>query len=290
LVALAVFGWAFPGTFVRLMPHLPVLPLVGLRLSMAFLALLPLLTVKSVRLATAAAIREWRCWVLALGMLSYYSVATSAFLFAPVGEVALIIASAPLFAVILRAIGKKPVTQAELFGSVLAVVGVVTMATPAIRANHSASSHQWLGILLAVLAAISAASYAIGNRHLASLGRAHGAIPQAGLTFFLGLLLLPAAFSLPFHTFMQPQMAWLIPLGFMSTALPTVAIAASSHRISPIAVTMINPLTSVCANVVAALAIHEIPSIWTWAGGTLIVTAVMLASLSTANRRNEVEV
>jgi drug/metabolite transporter (DMT)-like permease len=278
LFGLAVFGWAFPGTLVRLMPHLPPMPLVGLRLSVAFLCLLPFMAVAKTRAAMVFAFKSWRCWVLSLGMLLYYTCATPAFLYAPVGEVALIIASAPLFAVILRGVARQPVTKFELIGAVLAVIGVVIMASPSMGHHSGAIGPEWVGVLLAITAAMAAAGYAIGNRHLANLGKSPGAIPQVGLTFLLGLLLLPTLVMVPAGTIGQAKMLWLIPLGALSTALPTVAVAASSHRISAIAVTMINPLTSVCASVVAAAVIHEAPKLWTVVGGALILAAVFIAA------------
>jgi drug/metabolite transporter (DMT)-like permease len=249
---------------------------------MACLTLLPFLCIGKTRNAFLFAIKSWRCWVLSLGMLAYYTAATPAFLYAPVGEVALIIASAPLFAVILRLVAKQPVTRHELIGAGLAVTGVVIMAVPALGHNDHKVGPEWLGILLAAVAAMSAAGYAIGNRHLANLGESPGAIAQVGLSFLLGLLLLPALLAVPASTLVQPQMAWLIPLGALSTALPTVAVAASSHRVSPIAVTMINPLCSVAASLVAAVVLHEVPKVWTLVGGGLVLAAVFMAAIEPA--------
>ncbi|HWD40214.1 MAG TPA: DMT family transporter [Fimbriimonas sp.] len=277
LVVVAVFAWSFPGVFVRFMPHLSPVPLVAVRMAVACIALAPFAFFGASRANTLRAIGSWKCWLLAACMLIYYVVATPAFLFAPIGEVALVIASAPLFAVLLRLMGRQPVTRNEVLGAGLAVSGVLLMSLHAPAHPHANLGPHWIGILLSVMAALAAAVYAIGNRHLVNQNESPGAISQVWLSFCLGLLLIPSLFFLSTPPLFVPKMGWAILLGAFSTALPTVAVAATSHRIHPVAATMINPLTAICATVVAALIVPEIPSPWALAGGALVIAAVYIA-------------
>jgi drug/metabolite transporter (DMT)-like permease len=209
-------------------------------------------------------------------MLLYYLVATPAFYYAPVGEVALLIASAPLFAVLIRLVARLPVERSEIAGAALAVLGVGIMAYPSLQQARLGSQH-WIGVALSLTAAVCAAAYAIGNRQLHASGRSPGAVPQALLTFCLGLVLLPFLFWEPAVHLRSASLAWVVPLGVFSTAVPTVLVAAAAHRISSVVATLINPMTAVGANVVAAIALGEVPSPSTLAGGVLVIAAIWIA-------------
>jgi drug/metabolite transporter (DMT)-like permease len=47
---------------------------------------------------------------------------------------------------------------------------------------------------------------------------------------------------------------------------------------SPIAVTLINPVTSVFANLVAGIFIAELPTVGTVLGGVLVISAVVVSA------------
>jgi inner membrane transporter RhtA len=275
-VFLAVAGWAFPGAFVRWMPHFGVGALVGLRLSVAFCALAPLAFASRYRQATFQALRSPTCWLLSTFMLLYYAAATPAFYYAPIGEVALVIASAPLFAVFIRAIVHEPVTRNELLGAVMAVAGVAVMAYPSI-VQAKIGGRLWIGIGLAIAAAIGAAFYAIGSRRLHLSGSSPGVVPQVLLSFLLGLAFLPFLALEPPEKLHSWTLAWLVPLGTFSTVMPTLAVAAAARRISVVIATLVNPICAVAANVVGALTLHEIPTTWTAFGGVLVIGAIYVA-------------
>ena len=276
LVVVAVTGWAFPGVFVRFMPHLGIGALVGLRMAIACVALAPVALSKRYRSSTASAVRSPRCWALAAIMLVYYLTATPAFYFAPVGEVALLIASAPLFAVLVRFAMRETVHRYEIGGALMAICGVAIMAFPSFEQAKVGSQH-WIGVVLSICAAMAAAFYAIGNRLLNASGSSPGPVPQVLLTFILGLVLLPVLGFEPRSHLQSSSLAWAIPLGALSTALPTVAVAAAAHRISAVVATLINPMCAVAASIVAAVMLHEKPTAWMLAGGTMVVLAIYVA-------------
>jgi drug/metabolite transporter (DMT)-like permease len=240
------------------------------------LTLAPVALSKSYRNSTVQTFRSGRCWVLAALMLLYYLTASPAFYYAPVSEVALLIASAPLFAVVVRFAMREPVNRYEVFGTAMAIGGVAIMSYPGYAQAKTGSQH-WIGVSLSITAAIAAALYAVGSRHLKDLGVSPGPVPQVLLTFTMGLVLLPFLAFEPSSTLGAPAMAWSIPLGAFSTALPTVAVAAAAHRVSAVVATLINPMCAICAGIVAAFALHELPSTWTLAGGALVVVAIYVA-------------
>lgn len=276
LVVLAVTGWAFPGILIRLMPHLGTGSLVALRMGIGCAALAPIACSGQFLPSTKRAVTSVRCWALAALMLIYYLTASPAFYYAPVAEVALLIASAPLFAVLVRLAMREPVNRYEVIGTGMAIAGVAVMSYPSFAQAKTGSQH-WIGVTLSITAALAAALYAVGNRHLKAVGASPGPVSQVFLTFLMGLLLLPFLLTEPPGKLTTPTMAWAIPLGAFSTALPTVAVAAAAHRISAVVATLINPMTAICASIVAAFALHEFPSPWTLIGGVLVVAAIYIA-------------
>jgi drug/metabolite transporter (DMT)-like permease len=276
IVSLAVVSWAFPGMFVRFMPHLGIPTLVALRLTAALLLLAPIAFSPKFSAQTKQAIKSPACWALAGTMFVYYLVATPAFYYAPVGEIALLIASAPLFAVLIRFLLREKVHKNEMLGAALAIVGVAVMAYPSIHASKG-QDNQWIGITLSLIAAICGAAFAVGNRRLHTRGDSPGAVSLVCLTFFFGLLFLPFVAFEPTAHLTSPSLLWVLPLGMFSTALPTVLVAAAAHKISAVVATLINPMCAVGANLVAAVALKETPRLLTIIGGALVIVAIVIA-------------
>ncbi|MDF1504206.1 hypothetical protein PYV61_14730, partial [Roseisolibacter sp. H3M3-2] len=87
---------------VRLLPALSPLQVVTGRLAFALAASAPLLAWPGARAALADAARGPAAWTLAALMTAYYLLAVVAFRLAPVADVALLLAAAPLCALALR--------------------------------------------------------------------------------------------------------------------------------------------------------------------------------------------
>lgn len=277
LGTLVILGWSFPGVFVRMMPSLAWHEATGLRLGVAMVAALPLmLAIQGSRRSLSTALRSPLSWLLAFTMVAYYATATAAFTNAPVGEVALLIASAPAWAALWHFATGHRDNRHELWGAVVAIAGVGLVSVPAFTGDAPAPGNHVLGVLLSIGSAMCAAVYSI------SVGRAYhrgvnpGSSGLGWLTFLLGsLLLLPWSFE---HLAGQMPLYWpqALGLGILSTALPTIAYAAASERLPRGLTTIFNPAVSVTANLAATMALGEVPSFWALPGGVLVLTGVVM--------------
>jgi drug/metabolite transporter, DME family len=277
LAGLVVAGWSFPGVFVRLMPQLNPWVVAIFRLSIGFCFTLPVLLARKNRDEFWAAIRSPVSWGIASLMFGYYLLATAAFQNAPVGEVALLIASAPVVALPVRMmIGERPAGR-EWLGTGFAILGLACVLKPTGIKGHFANPV--LGPVFALGAAFCAALFAISVRRHSSPTKRAGPLALSGLAQGMGLLALPIAlaFTSPI-TFWDPRTLWAIPLGLVSTAIPTSAYAGASGRLPAVVATMINPLVAISANVVAAFAIGEIPRLWVVPGACLIFLGVYVST------------
>lgn len=267
---LVVLGWSFPGVFVRLMPRLDWLQATVMRLSVAFVVLLPLVLLhRGRRAALGATLRRPRAVGLAALMTTYYVTATAAFHHAPIGEVALLIASAPALAVLVNRLAGRRTSSTGLLGSIVAIAGVGVVALPAQLVPSKAPGYHPLGVLLALGAALCAALYAIG---VAGMEENPGSLVLGTITFGLGALLLPVV---PFAA-LAGYAPYLLGIGVVSTALPTIGYAEASDRLPRGMVTIFNPVVAVTANLAAALTLGELPSWWALPGGILVLVGVVL--------------
>jgi len=101
--------WGLTGIFVRLLPGISPLAITAVRMAVALLCALPVsaygysgMTRRTGGLASA--LRRPAAYVLALFMVCYYLLATSAFQRAPVAEVGLLISTQPLFVLAIRSL------------------------------------------------------------------------------------------------------------------------------------------------------------------------------------------
>src|SRR5829696_3069704 len=111
--------WGLVGVLVRLLPALDPLQIVGGRLGSALIAALPALAVGAYRTQVARAVRTRAAWCLGAMLCAYYLLAVAAFQLAPVADVALLLATAPLCALALRRLGGHRATPRERGGALL---------------------------------------------------------------------------------------------------------------------------------------------------------------------------
>jgi drug/metabolite transporter (DMT)-like permease len=272
---LVVLGWSFPGVFVRLMPSLAWHEATAIRLGVAMAATLPIVLMRRGDLVRAVALPS--VWVLACIMAAYYATATAAFGNAPVGEVALLIASAPAWAALYHYANGHRDRLNELYGALVAIVGVAVVSLPSLTSHSVARGNHALGIGLGLSAAVCAAAYSTGVGRLHARGQNPGSLPLVWLTFLVGTLSLGGwTFA---HTVSALADYWPLALGLgvFSTALPTVAYAAASERLPRGITTMFNPAVVVPANLAAAVAIREMPSWWMLPGSVLVLVGTVVA-------------
>lgn len=305
--------WGLVGPLVRAIPALTPVELVAGRLAFALTAALPALAFAGARREVAHASRSRTAWALAALLTAYYLLAVAAFRAAPVADVALLLATAPLCALALRRIGGRRLGIArvprvgglgtaarERTGALVALAGVAVTLVPSLRAaSGRGDAGRLVGDGLALLAAAASAAYALvfdaarrraaesGGRRTAdaaaSVGprRAPAPLGVALLTFALGtavLALRAGAFGVPLvHTERLDERGWalLAVLGVLSTAVPTLAFAAAARRLPPVLTSAAQLLVPVVAAVAAAVTLGERLSPWLVPGGALVAAGLL---------------
>ncbi|HEY0778592.1 MAG TPA: EamA family transporter [Gemmatirosa sp.] len=292
-------AWGLVGTLVREIPTLSPREIVAGRLAFALVASLPLVAAARVRGELATALRAPAAWALAAMLTGYYVVAVIAFRIAPVAEVALLIATAPLCALGMRRIAGERAAPHERQGAALAVVGVAVTLVPALRAGMqggagAATGAHALGDGLALVSAVLSAGYALTfqgtQRRAAARGRgAPGALGVAVLTFVVGCAGLAAhavATGVPFvaaAALDRRGWALLALFGVACTFVPTVGFATASQRLSPVLASASLLLVPVVSAIAAAVALGEVPSGWLVPGGGLVLVGIVrLLGIGTA--------
>ena len=291
--------WGLVGTLVRLLPALGPVELVAGRLAFALVGALPALALAAPRREAAAAARTGAAWALGALLGGYYLLAVAAFRLAPVADVALLLATAPLCALALRRLGGGRATARERTGALVALVGVAVTLVPSIEAALHASSagataggglRRLGGDALALAAAAASAGYALLFRRAgidaARRGRpAPTPIGVALLTFALGCAALALRAAVAGEPFVRVERldarGWLLlaVLGVLCTLVPTLAFATAARRLPPVLTSAAQLLVPVVSATAAALALGERPSLWLVPGAALV--GVGLARLLT---------
>ncbi len=298
--AATALTWGLVGPLVRAIPALTPLELVSGRLGFALVALLPALLPARARAEAGGALRSGTAWALAGLMTAYYLLAVAAFRAAPVADVALLLATAPLCALALRRLGvggaAPAATARERHGALVALAGVGVTLVPSLRAAAGGAGRggaaRLAGDVLALLAAAASAGYAL--TFAAARGRAAAAAGRRGgdagggragapsplgvalLTFALGtgaLALRAAAFGVPLvRAAALDRRGWalLAALGVVSTGAPTLAFAEAARRLPPVLTSAAQLLVPVVAAGAAAVTVGELPSPWLAPGGALV--------------------
>jgi drug/metabolite transporter (DMT)-like permease len=285
--ATTALTWGLVGPLVRAIPALTPVELVAGRLAFALVAVLPALAVARGRAEAARAARSGTAWGLATLLAGYYLLAVAAFRAAPVADVALLLATAPLCALALRRLAGEPAIARERAGALVALVGVAVTLVPSLRAAAGGAarggSTRLLGDALALLAAFASAAYALvfaaARRRAATAsdpGPAPAPLGVAMLTFALGTTVLAvraAVLGVPLvRTDRLDAHTWtlLAVLGVVSTGVPTLAFAAAARRLPPVLTSAAQLLVPVVAAAAAAVTLGELPSPWLVPGGALV--------------------
>lgn len=290
--------WGMTGVFVRLVPALSPLSVTAARLLVALAVAVPLvLWLRRASLAPAALARA-DAWRLAALLAAYYLIATTAFQLAPVGEVALLLALGPLLVLAWRALRGLPVRRAELAGAALAIGGVGVVMLPVLLASGvlvpygllvpqeglgpaPQSAARATGNLLALLGSVVIASYAAYYRALGEQGRAPDTLAVSLLAFGgggvgLGLLSLSPAAGFDPAALGATDLLYLLGLGTLSTAVPSIGYAMASSRLPAVVTTSMTLLVPVFAILAAYLFLGERPSATLLPGAVLVLAGLWL--------------
>jgi drug/metabolite transporter, DME family len=269
------------GIWVRLL-HIPSMFIVGVRMSIAFFCLLPFVLLNSERRAhLPRALRMPSAWILAGAMIAYYALAVAAFQYGTVAEVALFIGISPAFILVTRVVRRQPISRRETIGAIIAIVGVIVVLGPKLSFNSPDTKLRILGDVLALASASMSALYAGTFRALHESGEeAPDSICVAVLASCIGGALLTLSMTV-LHPGIWGRVqetrtaAILLVLGVASTAVPSVTYAIASRKLPAILSTTSQLMIPVVSTIAAAFILHELPPVWVYIGGALIVYGII---------------
>lgn len=279
--AITFLTWGMVGIWVRLL-HMPSMFIVGLRLSIAFFGLLPFVLLNGERRAhLPRTLRMPSAWVLAGAMISYYALAVAAFQYGTVAEVALFIGISPAFILVTRVVRRLPISRREITGAIIAIVGVAVVLGPKLSFNSPDTRLRILGDVLALSSASMSALYAGTFRAVHESGKeAPDVICVAVMASAIGGTVLTLSMSYLHQGIwakaLEPRaIAILLVLGVVSTAVPSVTYAVASRKLPAILSTTSQLMIPVVSTIAAAFILHELPPVWVYVGGALIVYGII---------------
>ena len=271
---LTALGWGTAGVFIKLLPSLSAFSIVAIRLALALVVMIPILLFQNNFLAQIKQLRRLKIWILSLIMLACYTLGTIAFQFAPVGEVTLLMTTAPIFTILFQLLRRQKIGKNEYWGALIAFLGICFVMFPSLDLDSVISRQHILGNLLALLVSILLAIYAIWFRSLNQYDIAPNSISIALGTFILGsLVFIPNTlklFSAHSHLIGIRYSIAFLGLGLVSTAIPTLSYAIAAKRLPALTTTSILLLEPILAVASAFLILGAVPSVWI-IPGTLFV-------------------
>lgn len=276
LAAVAAATWSLAGVWVRWLPGVPLATVVGGRLALSLVALLPVVWWRRRDLGRPSAAPAG----LAVVMGAYYVASVAAFRLAPVAEATLFINSSPLFAVGWAVVRREPLTRGQAVGTALALAGVAVIVGPGLLSGAGADRQRLAGDALALLAAALMAGYSVAFQQLGR--RAPSPLLATVAVAALGAVALAAWAGLAGGAAVAglggaPAQGSLVALAVVTTAVPTLAYSTASQRLPAVVVTTTRLLTPAFAAVAAWLALGEVPSVWLAPGGALVIGGLALS-------------
>lgn len=265
IAAITALAWGLTGIFVRLLPGISPLAITAVRMLIALVSLLPILGYSGasgrISVGLTAALRRPAAYLLALLMVGYYLLATTAFQRTPVAEVALLISTQPLFVLAIRAFRRDNPALREIGGALLAIVGMLVILAPRLTDELAAAQH-FSGSMMALGAAALSALYAYIYRFLSERQRAPESSSVSLLTFALGSAILLVALLLaklpPDLSIPSPvDLALLLGLGIVSTAIPTIGFSMASRALPAIVTATISLLVPLFSGLFGYIVLAE---------------------------------
>ncbi|MEM7243004.1 MAG: DMT family transporter [Pseudomonadota bacterium] len=192
-----------------------------------------------------------------------------------VANVVFIIASMPAFAAIFSwvLVGERP-SKRMIITMLVVAVGLVIVAV----GSHGDGVSHWSGDLIALLVTIS---FALA---LSLVRRVKGAnlLPMAGLGYMAaGLVLLPFAAPVELIT-SQPLKVFLHGGVFIFCSLTLLALGPRYIAAPEVALLIL--LETILAPILVWFVLGEVPGIWTWVGGAIILAALFVSNLIALRR------
>jgi len=278
------FLWASTGIFVHLLHEVGVWQMILWRFSIAALCAFLLgrrVFSRSGKPANGLNGLSRNDLLLSALMSLYYICATFAFVLAPVALAALIVALSPCITFICRLCDGDKLTWREIFGFLLALLGVYLFLFQGKDSANALSGNILLGAALAFVCAIVRALYSFRIWKLSQRGIAPSASAMSLATLLIGLVL-SLAFSLPSGgplalTLTPFTITALLALGALSTALPTLINGLVSGRINPSMHSLIGMASPLLSSVMAWFFLGDTLSAWEISGMLVALLGIALS-------------
>jgi drug/metabolite transporter (DMT)-like permease len=280
------------GIFVRWLPGWSVFAVLAGRFLSAAVAMLLMLCLVSALREDIRSLRSPLLWWLCLPAIASAILGTTAFQMAPVGEVTLLITTAPLFIIAYKYAARLPVKPGESVGMLLTMAGVVLVILPQLSAAElftTFSGQTVTGYWLSLGSAAFLAVYTAWLNRLTQRQLAPKSFYIVFATCFLGgvvslfcvrLFAQPSAdvaADIVADVVMDGQaIAILSALGVFSTAAPFLCYTFAAQRLPVLLATAILLLEPVFAVLYASVAFQEIPSLGFVFGSLIIFGGLLL--------------
>lgn len=277
----AIFGFSMTGIWVAWLDTMDPLALVGWRVAVALIALVPVLLIRQ---RERSMLRHWlaqpRVHLTAMRMTGFFIIAVIGFQQAPVAVVLLMLGMAPAWVLLYERFQGARFQPAHALGVALALVGAGIGLVPTLFRLGDGGSGPAIGALCGLGAGMLSASYALGRRKLTDAqGRAPSAFLLAGLTSAWGLL----AFGMGALTRAGELVphglgAWgaVAGLGLVSTAGPLWGFAAAARALPPLLVSLATPMIPFGGALCAWLLLGQTPSTAFFLGAPLVLGGIGL--------------
>ena len=265
----ATVCWALTGVFIRFLDMPSSAMIIFGRLIIAAMVIMPL--VIRDKDALVQAIRS----PLSLLMALYYIFATEAFVRSTIAEVVLIVGLTPLIVLFIERYYGQKIDANAILGACIAVFGLAAFIFPSLS---EFDEKRLSGDVFAFAAAIVSAFFAVGIRRRILNNNPVKILSLTFVTFCYGIILSGGLVYLNNPTFdvslTQNNVVFLIALGVISTALPTLLFGLSAARLSSVTTASITLLTPIWAAAIGGILISEWPSPLSVPGG--IITLIGL--------------
>jgi drug/metabolite transporter (DMT)-like permease len=216
-------------------------------------------------------------WRLALALNAFFVFAVFGFQRATVSEVTLCIATAPVWILLVNVVRRVRISGREWLGAAAALTGVAIMTVPRISFAGAASRQHVLGEFLALFAAMGSAGYAAQFRSAHVRHDVNISTPVVtAFSFALGGVVWLTVSAFTHHLPAQGTLSWrnlavLVAIGVLSTALPSLTFAHASQALGAVITTTMQLMIPVIATLFAAAVLREWPPRAVVPGGVLVL-------------------
>lgn len=276
---LTALGWGMAGIFIKLLPSFSVFSIVTIRLVLALIVIIPIILLQNNLFTHIKELRQFKVWILSIIMLGCYTFGTMAFQFAPVGEVTLLMTTAPIFTILFQFLRRKEVSKTKYWGALIAFLGICFIIFPSLNSLNAVSWQRIIGNLLALSVSVLLAIYALWYRALSQYDIAPNSISISLGTFILGISIFLPVTSKSFSAYTSLiNVRYLVAslgLGLVSTAIPTLGYAIAAKRLPALTTTGILLLEPILAIASAFLILGTIPSIWIIPGTIFVAIGIL---------------